>query len=73
MVTATDDTIYEVDSQTFTLTLSLVTASSPDIVLTDPSTTTITVMDDEGILYYVHVHSCVEHFKPQLKSDCWNK
>ncbi len=48
-VTATDDDIYEVDSQTFTLTLTLVTASSPDIVLTDPSTATITVLDDEGI------------------------
>ncbi len=72
-VTATDDTIYEVDSQIFTLTLTLVNPSSSDIVLTDPTTTTITVMDDEGILYYVHVHCCVEHFKPHLKSDCWNK
>ncbi len=49
MVTATDDTIYEVDSQTFTLTLTLVTASSSDIVLADPSTATITVLDDEGL------------------------
>ena len=49
MVTATDDTIYEVDSQTFTLTLTLVNPTSPDIVLTDPRTATITVMDDEGI------------------------
>ncbi len=48
-VTATDDAIYEVDSQTFTLTLTLVDVSSPDIVLTDPSTTIITVMDDEGL------------------------
>ena len=48
IVTAMDDEIYEVDSQTFTLALTLV---NPDIVLTGPSTATITVMDDEGIFY----------------------
>ncbi len=49
IVTATGDEIYEVDSQIFTLTLTLVNTSSPDIVLTDPNTSTITVMDDEGL------------------------
>ncbi len=53
-VTATDDSIYEVDSQTFTLALTLVNPSSPAIMLTDPSTATITVMDDEGILYILY-------------------
>ncbi len=48
MVTATDDGIYEVDSQIFTLNLALMNPSSSDIVLTNPSTATITVMDDEG-------------------------
>ncbi len=51
MFTATDDDIYEVDSQTLTLYLTLFDASSSDIVLTDPSTATITVMDDEGMIY----------------------
>ncbi len=50
MVTATNDEIYEVDNETFTLTLTLVNTSSSDIVLTNPSTTTITVLDDEGII-----------------------
>ncbi len=49
MVTAMEDDIYEVDSQTFTLNLVLVNPTSSDIVLTDPSTATITIMDDEGI------------------------
>ncbi len=49
VVTATDDDIYEVDSQIFTLNLVLVNSTSLDIVLTDPSTATITVMDDDGI------------------------
>ncbi|XP_064396295.1 adhesion G protein-coupled receptor L3-like isoform X2 [Halichondria panicea] len=48
MVTATDDAIYEADSQIFTLNLALVNPTSSDIVLTDPSTATITVMDNEG-------------------------
>ena len=48
MITATDDDIYEVDSQSFILNLVLVNPTSSDIVLTDPSTATITVMDDEG-------------------------
>ena len=52
MVTATDDDIYEVDSQTFTLNLVLMNPTSSDIVLTDPSTATITVMDNEGIMIY---------------------
>ncbi len=47
---ATDDDIYEVDSQIFTLNLVLVNPTSSDIVLTDPSTATITVMDDEGTI-----------------------
>ena len=51
MVTATNDEIYEEESQIFTLTLTLVN-QSPDIVLTDPSTATITVMDDEGIIIF---------------------
>ena len=51
MVTATDDNIYEADSQIFTLNLVLVNPTSSDIVLTDPSTATITVMDDEGMIY----------------------
>ncbi len=49
IVTATDDEIYEEDSQFFTLTLALGNPTSPGIVLTDPSTATITVMDDEGL------------------------
>ncbi len=52
IVTATDDEIYEVDNETFTLTLTLVNPSSPDIVLTDQTTATITVMDDEGMIYF---------------------
>ena len=51
VVTATDDNIYEADSQIFTLNLVLVNPTSSDIVLTDPSTATITVMDDEGMIY----------------------
>ncbi len=51
MVTAMEDDIYEVDSQTFTLNLVLTNPSPSDIVLTDPSTATITVMDDEGMTY----------------------
>ncbi len=51
MVTATDDAIYEADSQIFTLNLALVNPTSSDIVLTDPSTATITVMDNEGIIF----------------------
>ncbi len=43
MVTATDDDIYEVDSQIITLNLALVNPTSLDIVLTD------TVLHDEGI------------------------
>ncbi len=58
IVTATDDEIYEVDSKIFTLTLTLVNPSSPDIVLTDPSTATITVMDDEGIVYVRLQYQC---------------
>ncbi len=50
-VTATDDTIYEVDSQIFTLTLTLVNTSSLGIMLTNSSAATITVMDDEGIKF----------------------
>ncbi len=48
MFTAIDDDIYEVDSQTLTLYLG---TSLSDTVLTDPSTATITVMDDEGMIY----------------------
>ncbi len=51
IATATDDEIYEVDSQIFTLTLTHVNPSSLDIVLTGPRTATITVMDDEGMIY----------------------
>ncbi|XP_064396234.1 mucin-2-like [Halichondria panicea] len=50
VVTATDDNIYEVDSQIFTLNLVLVNPTSSDIVLTDPSTATITVMDNEEVM-----------------------
>ncbi len=48
VVTATDDDIYEVDSQIFTLNLALMNPTSSDILLTDPSAATITVRDDEG-------------------------
>ncbi|XP_064407627.1 receptor-type tyrosine-protein phosphatase T-like [Halichondria panicea] len=51
MVTAMEDDIYEVDSQTFTLELVLTNPTSSDIMLTDPTpATTITVMDDEEVM-----------------------
>ncbi len=50
MVTATDNDIYETDSQILTLNLVLVNPTPSDIVLTDPSTATITEMDDEGVI-----------------------
>ncbi|XP_064407145.1 uncharacterized protein LOC135351979 isoform X2 [Halichondria panicea] len=50
MVTATDNDIYETDSQILTLNLVLVNPTPSDIVLTDPSTATITEMDDEVVM-----------------------